>query len=121
MAKLTKRVRAAIEASIKHWEEAWAEPNPCEINLGRDQCALCALFWDDDCERCPVFVATGAIHCEASPYVAAFGAKQDWLGRYTANLFDKDKKRTRWKIQARKEINFLKSLLEEAPGHAKPD
>lgn len=119
MARLNKKTIAAIYASIKHWEDVYAQDDPALVRIGHDECALCTLFWDDICEGCPIKDVTGKYSCEGTPYNAAYSAKEAWLAKHMVG--NASHERTRWKIQARKEINFLKSLLEEAPAHAKPD
>ena len=108
---MKQEVLTALKESIKHWEENEKAENVSEINVCGDGCALCAMFYDDDatdsvCSGCPVKNATGFYSCEYSPYENARNAYWAW-----DCAPDNVAYRTLFKIAAREEIDFLKSLL----------
>jgi hypothetical protein len=104
------RTRAALEASIEHWEENAAAQRYWDTDLSSEGCALCVLFrgeWDspDECSGCPIAEATGQITCKGTPYDAASDAKDAWF-----DGADKEQ-RDAFRTAARAEVDFLKSLL----------
>lgn len=96
-----KTKRAAIQASISKWKAIAkihrlnptplsaedVDPNPVET------CSLCHLYWNANCQECPVFHATGYTHCVDSPF--------DLYGQNSNEH------------TALSEVEFLKSLLKE--------
>lgn len=96
-----EQTRAALVASIQHWEENAAVTEVRSATTGPDGCALCGLFFDDlNCAGCPVASRTGQPDCEGSPYWAAYDARRDYDLR-------------RFHIAAHAELAFLESLLVE--------
>lgn len=69
----------AFEASILHWQENVAAERPEDVRMGPDNCALCSLFFEDDCEGCPVMRRTGYRGCSGTPYDLADGAFYMWV------------------------------------------
>ena len=106
---------------LKHWEENLAAETPDQADVSIKHCALCRVFYSNDCEGCPVRNKTGVSHCVYSPYDIAHNKLYDWEDMYLGNedklyLCTKKevlKKRTQWRIAAREELKFLKSLREE--------
>lgn len=108
-------VRAALEASIKHWEENVAAKTKAEASIFGDSCPLCQLFthaWQDeeyeisccghpDHGRCPVFARTSEDECGGSPWIHALKAWNNW----------KDSPTPQWRAAAQAELDFLRSLL----------
>jgi hypothetical protein len=99
------RTLSALKKSIEHWTRlAEGKRQPNELT-GPEHCALCGLFLEKDkhgkfCTGCPVKTETGHDTCYGTPYAAAESAGQDFG-------FDSLK----FRRAARKELNFLKSLL----------
>ncbi len=97
------RTRAALEESIKHWEENAAAETPEGVSTGAENCPLCYLFFDANCQGCPVRRKTGEAACTGSPYNEAYFALHDWA---------KDgKSRDIYRMAAQAEVDFLRSLL----------
>lgn len=99
---MTKRALTALKESINHWEEmvknGWENERPYARN-----CSLCVEFsigmtHDERCLGCPVQHKTGEKYCFGTPF-------------YTAeNAFNSDRLGT-FKHHAKREVEFLKSLL----------
>jgi len=109
--KPTKKiVRQALKDSIAHWQRM--------IDKGRgrpfsEDCPLCGLFsffendtveFGDCCHGCPVMARTGLDGCNGTPYKDAYIA-WDRLGAGSKEF----------KAAAKKEVEFLKSLLPQPP------
>lgn len=95
--------REALEASIKHWEENVSAKTVRAASTGARECALCQLFLEGSCKRCPVFERTGQPACRETPYDAASKAYVKWcLGNGTRRAF---------RAAAQAELDFLRSLL----------
>lgn len=63
------RTLDALKASIAHWQENLAKAKAGErFELGPSECALCRLFIDEDCHKCPVKDKTGYGGCVGTPY-----------------------------------------------------
>lgn len=117
---MQEEVRAALEASIKHWEENVAAKTKDEAKVFGDACPLCKLFnygpsapanCIESCGHpsygmCPVFARTGCDECEGSPWETAMQAWRSW------NPQDPDFL-TYWKEVAQAELDFLRSLRED--------
>lgn len=101
--KMNKATLKALRASIKHWEENVAAETPENASVDAAYCALCRKFYKDHlCIGCPVMTNTGFSCCENSPYENANDKLYDWeIGGSRAN----------WRRAAKKELEFLKSLL----------
>jgi hypothetical protein len=102
--------RAALEASIKHWEENVSAEQAWETSVGPSKCALCALFsaqlttTENHCGGCPVAEAVGEISCEGTPYLKAVSARIDWLMSPSGGT------KRQWREAAQAELDFLISL-----------
>lgn len=99
-------VRAALQASISHWEKNMQAMEPQKANTSRGGCALCGLFWEDDCKGCPVLTATGHTRCRAAPYAEADAALDYWYEMPTPE------NRAAFHDVARAMHEFLVTLLE---------
>lgn len=93
-------VAAALEASIRHWEENMQVADLDDAKLGHEHCALCLMFFSQGCHGCPVRDHTGATYCRDTPYqeasdLAEYGPLEDFIAAAEA------------------ELEFLKSLREE--------
>lgn len=104
---MTDAVTKAIEGSIKKWQKivdylsiknnrAWYI-GIIDLEQGEDNCPLCKLYPDKDCNGCPVILKTCRDNCIGSPYIDFHNA---WAVR---NL--KLARR-----EAKAELKFLKSL-----------
>lgn len=104
---MNKETLAALDASIKHWEENARAETPEEANVDGRACALCNMFndlrsGDISCRRCPVMWATGWRSCAGTPYQRAAIAFYDWSsGHAVADQF---------REAALAELNFLKAI-----------
>ncbi len=87
-----KTEKARLE-SIAHWERMRADPM-CGEEPYADDCALCTLLWDRECESCPG-------DCGNSPWRVA--------ARAWRTLKDGTGTLERWRLAAQAEIDFLKS------------
>lgn len=102
---MNKATLNALEKSIVHWEEnlsAAKSRRYGEINIEREACALCSIFWVEACMGCPVRVQSGRPSCKGTPYMEV----NDIVGK--ANFEFGWKGITR---AVRKELVYLKSLL----------
>lgn len=104
------RTKAALAASIAHWEANVAAETPRETVTGRRHCALCSEFWLDVCKGCPVREFTGKGGCRGTPYGDAENARREWMDRQ-----DEIKCKIEWKRAAAAEVEFLKSLQKGEP------
>ena len=109
---MNKVTRKALEESIAHWRrmrEFKLEDyrSPPEYPGMRD-CALCQLFHDEACLGCPVSEHTGHLYCHHTPFYTANDAFCHAVDE--PSLFTK----AAWRRAAKREIEFLESLLEEA-------
>lgn len=94
----------ALEDSIAHWEANVAAQTIKDIKLGIRHCALCHVYYNSDCQGCPVNARTGQMYCVGSPYNAA---------QYAAERLEDNPTPETWEIYrraAQAELNFLKSL-----------
>ena len=89
---MNKRTLKALHESIDHWFDVLEGKSEDTSSLA---CALCNRFGDLSCantgEKCPVFKKTGRLACARSPYMTYI--------------------RNRSPLNARKEVEFLISLL----------
>ena len=93
----------ALKGSIRKWERIVAGTG---ADNGWENCPLCKLHLDKDCNGCPVKAATGKACCWDTPYSDDW-AKSVRRGRSCwgfANTLAR-------KAAARKELAFLKRLL----------
>lgn len=64
----TKRQTAkALAGSIEKWRAIVEKRG---VDEGVFNCPLCAIFYNDECEGCPVAKKTGEWWCEGSPHEA---------------------------------------------------
>ena len=87
-----------------HWQENVAAERPEDVRMGPDNCALCSLFFEDDCEGCPVMRRTGRFGCRDSPYDLADEAFDMWIETRHDDARDEFRK------HAQAEVDFLISL-----------
>lgn len=69
--------RKALLKSIEHWKRLEACKTIAEADeegTGVPECALCAVYYDEDCEGCPVAEFTDEDCCGGTPYHAADNA-----------------------------------------------
>lgn len=103
----------ALKASIKHWEEIVSAKSVCYDDIGPSSCALCGLFNNGDtqrgqhCNGCPVSERTGAKLCGGTPYDEVEGVL------YGTCHYNSDKPTREFTKVAKRELEFLKSLLPE--------
>lgn len=114
---MTPEAAEALEKSIAHWEANVAAKTPDKASVHGSDCALCNLFctsemMDNDihCWSCPVFKRTGRRSCEGTPYYYAHSAFNQWRYWSSHNIVPNE-----WRIAARRELEFLKSLRDSAP------
>jgi len=100
---MDKKTLRALKASIRKWERNAKVKYPDKYLVDSDDCPLCGLFFDLDCEGCPVMQRTGRRGCGDTPYIEASRARVDWEWDYGPMEAAHD--------AARKEVAFLKSLL----------
>ncbi len=119
---LNKEIFAALDASIKAWEEKRDAVDPFAISMGHIYCPLCELMMGDnegECDNCPVALA-GFDECEGTPWGKASDARKSWqhahrtlfgLGhRNKSVVLELWRWKTEWQKAAQNEIDFLKSL-----------
>jgi hypothetical protein len=98
----------ALKGSIKKWESIVHDG---EEDKGVDNCDLCGLFFNHDCNDCPVSDFSGHMCCHNSPHEAFCGYcfdKQKGAHPIIYKVFDDKSKEL-----ARAELDFLKSFLPE--------
>ena len=105
---MDERTLRALRGSIEKWERnlAVAQEGTGELNIDRDSCPLCALFWDwnwdKTCRGCPVFERTGLRSCHGTPY-------------YRVEAAQEEEDRPALIAATEDEIAFLRSLLPPDP------
>lgn len=104
---MTPEAAAALEASIEKWERNACADHPDDVKLGPEYCPLCQLFWEDDCESCPIAAHTGQIFCKDTPYERADIVAYRW-----EDYPDSENLREAFREAAEEEVAFLKSLRE---------
>ena len=100
--KMDKRTEEALEKSIKHWQENVNE-DFASVSAECSDCALCDLFWKNECVGCPVFLKTGLEYCDGTPFFEAWKSLDDG-------------KEKEFREAAAKEVEFLKSLRDQPKG-----
>lgn len=98
----------ALEESIKKWEEIAKGTGE---DKGTDNCALCDLFWHEDCHGCPVMEKSGEIWCRNTPYQPWHNQMQRKQSPGAGNGYKAETEQHRRLAQM--EVDFLKSLLPE--------
>lgn len=61
----------ALEESIAHWKRMKRFKRVGQFqaeDVGVADCALCRLFWDDGCVKCPVMEKSGFLLCMGTPF-----------------------------------------------------
>lgn len=97
----------ALRASIAHHEENLKVKTPRKVDLSPKSCALCALFFKDGCDGCPVAERSGRARCVGTPYRELDCATYWWRMTRTSA------ERNAFLTAERAEIAFLRSLLPE--------
>ena len=110
---MNKHTLTALKASIKHWEENVAAENPKDSNAHGSSCPLCLVFNKETCTGCPVKLETGFDRCDRTPWARAYSAWYDWLCSTieTLSAITIQRRKQKWRMAARAELKFLKSLL----------
>ena len=106
----------ALKGSIAKWD---AIADGTGADKGSQNCPLCVLFLGDDeegkCEGCPVFEKTKYAMCGLTPYGDWWGAYRRETGKGPTSESDGAFATTEHlKMLARKEADFLRSLLPES-------
>lgn len=104
---MNDKTKTALLASIKKWDDI-AERDGA--NGGSEDCALCELYLDLQCEGCPVYKQTMETNCSNSPYVD-FAVHRHLYHGDTFGPAECDECRR----LARAEREFLTALLQEEP------
>lgn len=97
----------ALRGSIAKWEAIVAGT---DIDKGPVNCPLCQMFMQNECEGCPVAIASEATCCDNTPYemfsavAERVSADKDWRTFSRATSPEA-------KAAAQAELDFLKSLL----------
>jgi hypothetical protein len=97
----------ALRGSITKWENV-LKGGP---EKGEENCPLCVIFIDDDCDGCPVNDITES--------ACSNNAWKKWVWHHNENHVDEPYHRTKYvecprcKELAEQELDFLKSLLPE--------
>jgi uncharacterized protein YbaR (Trm112 family) len=68
-------VTEALYRSVEKWQRNASCRRIEEAQTGYLTCPLCALFYDRDCEGCPVMLDTGQALCRGTSYLEAAEAK----------------------------------------------
>ena len=100
------KTREALEASIEKWKRNAAEVNVFKTSISNKDCALCSLFYDDDCQGCPVSEKSGRKFCGNTPYLEASAARGIWF-------CETQNDGPAFRTAALEEVAFLESLRPE--------
>src|SRR3990167_1035253 len=104
--RMTRKSTAeALERSIRHHKRLLACKTPAEVDIEGttcNECALCQLFYRNNCEGCPVKEESGMPYCDATPFEEEIDALVMW--EYGTGTRDK------FRHAVREEIKFLESL-----------
>ena len=114
---------SALQKSVKKWENIVAvlEDPDCYVvfESGSEDCACCKEFihlGPRGCEGCPVAEKANDISCGGTPYeewVDAFDRLEIAVGSRSGVRFETKKERQSLLKPAKKELAFLRNLLEE--------
>ena len=63
--KADRETKQAIRDAVEHWKDIVTRRIK---NSNPNNCPLCRLFFDGECEGCPVSQFTGEAYCEETPY-----------------------------------------------------
>lgn len=105
--KMDAETLEALQGSIAKWE---AIADGTGIDEGPANCPLCKLFFEGECEGCPVYARTECTACEDTPY-------EDWVEEsvHIPTTSNSRTGKTAAAIDAAKrEVAFLRSLLPQA-------
>ena len=108
---MNKETLEALKKSIAKWGKIAKSTK--EMDLGRINCALCDLFGDFVCEKCPVYKKTKKKYCRDTPYTewSDHVIDDNYSFSYVgAGLRRKPRCKECLRL-AKEELNFLKSLL----------
>lgn len=124
------RTLEAHKKSCEHWRElaaltliqAKAIHDFESFGPYTGNCALCGLFNREDmigperCKGCPVSQSTGLRFCEGTNYDEAFSTWEHFVDSLTLDMSEHTQRNRLecFKIEARKELAFLESLLPKA-------
>jgi hypothetical protein len=111
---MTPKTLEALRASIAHWLDNEQVLEEDDVTYSVRDCALCGLFFKNDCESCPVSKWTGLTACKGSPYTEAVEAFADWIGA-SQTFLAQWRAREAFHNAAREERQFLESLLPKDP------
>ena len=113
-------VLEALKKSINAWRRKVDAAHPMRVDIGATNCPLCIHFGAQDykepnCRLCPVMDKTGRPGCEKTPWFLAIKTLMRWRGkvRNFASEVEHAAAKEAWQEAARKEVDFLKSLLPE--------
>ena len=102
---MDKEAKEALKKSIEKWKVnlAMAKSGDYEIKTCAVDCPLCVLYFEQECEECPIQKRTGALFCYNTPYsrVTEEILESRKLERVSCNLVS----------TIEDEIKFLESLL----------
>lgn len=112
----------ALTESIEKWERNTRAMVPYQATISSRTCALCEIYLiDGECTGCPVKNVTKRDMCADSPYQNAYHAYIAWSQKYLFSSDyihkneslkkDADDAREAFVEAAKKEIEFLKSIL----------
>ena len=102
----------ALKGSIAKWD---AIADGTGADRGIDNCPLCALFYNHNCDGCPVYEKTEYEDCQNSPYEQWQHDYRSECGIYPTGAGGGAYATTdSLKALARKEADFLRSLLPES-------
>ena len=72
---VSSRAFRALKKSVEHWERLVAANTVDEFmdeGICASKCALCKLYFHNDCKNCPVYQITGGYRCKYTPYEAVY-------------------------------------------------
>lgn len=107
---MNRETELALSASIEHWRENEEAECFTKASVESADCALCADFYHEDCQGCPVAQSTGRTWCRGTPYQAAADALDHWA---YGEKEDAERHREEFRACAKREREFLESLLDE--------
>lgn len=114
---MTTTTLKALKLSIAHHKKNLKAKTSNAVELGKEACALCNLFWKSDgdnirCYGCPVLEASGEHACRGTPYIELHVASKAWEWAWPGEANDRlAQRRTAFRAAERAEIKFLESLL----------